>query len=210
MKRVRSDWAPKSKAEAVLRSLCAGKSQSLFICVSVSVCPLYYIYILLYIYPRAFCRLSVTMDSSCAKTSSNGPADRTAHGLVSPNQGASRRDVIMVRQNPPVSSYYGTGPFNFTISPNSVNSNSITSILGLNDGKTCPLSINTSVFLLHKELTKSHSIPNPNLGCARYPAKSLTSVLKLLELARSVNYRAHLVKPYSGWEVHLQPYNGTQ
>ncbi len=130
---------------------------------------------------RAFCRLPVTMDSSCAKTPSNGLSDRTAHGLVSSNQRASRRDVIMECQNPPVSSYYGTGPFNFTISHNSVNTNSITSALGLNDGKICPRYIGASVLFLHKELTKSHSIPNPDLGCARYRTKSLTSILKRLE-----------------------------
>ena len=97
---------------------------------------------------KAFRRLPVTMDSRCAKTSSNGLSDRTAHGLVSSNQRASRRDVIMERQKPPVSSYYGTGPFNFTISHNSVNTNSITSALGLNDGKTCLRYISASALLL--------------------------------------------------------------
>ncbi len=96
--------------------------------------------------------LPVAMDSSCAKTPSNGLPDRTAHGLVSCNQRASRLDVIMARQTPPVSSYYGTCPFNVTISHNSVITNSITSVLGLNDGKTCTLYINTNAPFLHKEL----------------------------------------------------------
>ena len=37
----------------------------------------------------------------------------------------------------------------------------------------------------------------PGLGCARYRAKSLTSLLKRLELVGSVNYRSHPSKPYS-------------
>ncbi len=126
------------------------------------------------IYQRAFCRLPVTMDPSCAKTPSNGLPDQMAHGLVSSSQRASRRHVIMVHQKPPVLSYYGTGPFNFTISHNSVNTNSITSVLGSNDGKTCTLCNNTSAPFLHKELTKSHSIPNPDLGRTRATALNLS------------------------------------
>ena len=129
MKRVRSGGAPKSKAVSAdalywnLSILSAQASTNLIRRV-----------FLLYI-SKSFRRLPVTMDSSCAKTLSNGLPDRTAHGLVSSNQRASRRDVIMVRQKPPVSSYCGTCPFKFTISHNSVNTNSITSALGLNDGK---------------------------------------------------------------------------
>ncbi len=83
-----------------------------------------------------------------------------------------------------------------TISHNSVNTNSITSVLGSNDDKTCTFYNNT--LFLHKELTKSHSIPNPDLGCARYRAKSLTSILKRPEPVGSVNYRTHPSKPCSG------------
>ncbi len=108
----------------------------------------------------------------------------------------------MARQNPPVSSYYGTGPFNFAISHNSVNTNLITSVPGLNGSKTCPLSISTSALFLREGITKLHSIPNPNLGCTRYRAKSSTSVLKHLGTLRSVIYRATLIKPYSGSEIH--------
>ena len=60
--------------------------------------------------------------------------------------------------------YYRAGPFNFTISNNSANTNSITSVLGLNDGKICTLYIGTTAFTLHRVLPKLHSIPNPMLG----------------------------------------------
>ncbi len=62
--------------------------------------------------------------------------------------------------------YYRAGPFNFTISNNSANTNSITSVLGLNDGKKYTLYIDTITVSLHRVLPKSHSIPNPALGCA--------------------------------------------
>ena len=114
---------------------------------------------------KSFHRLPVTMDSSCAKTPSNGQSDRTPHGLVSSNQRASRRNVIMACQKTRASSYYGTCPFKFTISHNSVNSNSITSTLGLNDGKICPRYVNANALFLPKELTKSHSIPDLDTGC---------------------------------------------
>ncbi len=116
-----------------------------------------------------------------------------AHGLVSSNQRTPRRDVIMADQKPPVLAYYGVGPFNFTISHNSVNTNSITSVLGSNDGKTCTLYNNASALFLRTKIAKPHSIPNPYLGCARDRAKSLTTALKRPDLARPVNYRAHLV-----------------
>ena len=72
--------------------------------------------------------------------------------------------------------YYGAGPFNFTISNNSANTNSITSVLGLNDGKLYTLYIDTITVALHKVLPKSHSLPNPALGvrgCATAPNPSL-------------------------------------
>ncbi len=147
-----------------------------------------------YIYQKAFCRLH----PSCAKTPSNGSPDRTAHGLASSNQRSPRRDVKIARQKPPVLAYKGAGPFNFTISHNSAYTNSITSVLGLNDGKTCTLYTGTSALFLRRVLSKSHSIPNPNLGCPRYRAKSFTYVLKRPDLARPVNYRAHLANPFSG------------
>ena len=50
--------------------------------------PCFYLFTAIYIKSTA-CRLPVTMDSSCAKTSPNGLPDRTAHGLVSSNQRAS-------------------------------------------------------------------------------------------------------------------------
>ncbi len=140
-------------------------------------------------------RLPVTMDSSCAKTPSNGLPDRTAHGLVSSNQRASRRDVIMAHQKPPVLTNYGAGLFKFTISHNSINTDSIIIALGLNDGKTCPLYISTSALFLHQGSTKSHSIPNLGTGCARYRAKSHTSVLKRLERAGSVNTARTCLNP---------------
>ncbi len=63
--------------------------------------------------------------------------------------------------------YYGAGPFNFTISNNSANTNSITGILSLNDSKLYTLYIDTIMVVLLKVLPKSHSIPNPVLGgCA--------------------------------------------
>ncbi len=77
-----------------------------------------------------------------------------------------KSDVIMARQKPPVLAYYGTEPFNFTISHNSVNTNSIANVLGLNDGKTCTLCIGTSALFPHWVLSKSHYVPNPNLGRA--------------------------------------------
>ncbi len=89
------------------------------------------------------------MDPGCAKTPSNEFPDRTAHGLVSSNQRTPRHDVIMARQKSLVPAYYGAVPFNFTMSHNSVNTNSITSVLGLNDGKTCTLYIGTSALFLH-------------------------------------------------------------
>ncbi len=118
-----------------------------------------------YIYQITVCCLPVTMDPSCAKTPSNGFPDRTAHGLVSSNQRTPRRDVIMACQKPPVPAYYGAGAFNFTISHNSINTNSITSVPFLNDGKTCTLYVGTSALFLHRVVSKSHSIPNPILGC---------------------------------------------
>ncbi len=102
-----------------------------------------------YIYQKAFCHLPVAMDLSCVKTLSNRFPDRTAHGLVSSNQKTPRLDVIMARRKPPVPAYYGTGPFNFTISHNCVNTNSITSVRGSNDGKTCTLYIGTSALFPH-------------------------------------------------------------
>ncbi len=126
-----------------------------------SISPILRIYI--YIYQSTACRLSVTMVSSCAKTSSNGLSDRTAHGLVSSNQRAPRQDVIMARKKPPVSTYYGACPFNFTISHNSVDIN----------GKICPLSNNTSALFVHQGLTKSRSMSDPDLGCARATAPNL-------------------------------------
>ncbi len=110
------------------------------------------------------------MDPGCAKTPSNGFLDRTAHGLVSSNEITPRRDIKMARKKPPVPAYYGLAPFNFTISHNSINTNSFTSVLGLNDAKTRTLYVGTSVLPLHRVLSKSHSIPNPNLGCSRATA----------------------------------------
>ncbi len=89
-----------------------------------------------------------------------------AHGLVSSSQRTPKCDVNMARQKLPVLAYYGTGPFNFTILHNSVNTNSITSVLGLNDGKICTLYSDTSAFFPRRVLPKSHSIPDPNLRCA--------------------------------------------
>ncbi len=148
------------------------------------------------------------MDLECAKTLSNGFPDRTAYGLVvvPSNQRTPRCDIKMACQKSPVPAYYGAVPFNFTISHNSVNTNSITRLLGLNDGNICTLYLGISVFSLHWVL----STPNPKLGCMRYRAKSFTSVLKCPDVVRPVSYRAHLAKPFSGWEVHLQPNNGTQ
>ncbi len=133
----------------------------------------FYLFITIYI-AKSFRRLPVNMDSSCAKTPSSGLSDQTAHGLVSSNQRASRHDVIMARQKQPVSSYYGTCPFKLTISYNSFNTNSITVHSGSNDGKNCHIYVNTSALFLHKELTKSHSIPGLDTGCARYRAESHT------------------------------------
>ncbi len=108
-------------------------------------------------------RLPVTMDSSRGKTPSNVLPDRTAHGRVSSNQRASIHDVIMPRQKPPASSYYGTCPFKFTNSYNSVTTNSIKVHLGLNDGKICPLYVNTRALFL-QGLAKSHSILDLSRG----------------------------------------------
>ncbi len=52
----------------------------------------------------------------------------------------------------------GLAPFKFTNSHNFVNTNSIPSALGLNDGEICHLYGNSSALFLYKELTKSHSI----------------------------------------------------
>ena len=144
------------------------------------------------IYQSIVCRLPVTMDPECAKTLSNGLTRSNGTWLVSTNQRSPRRDVIMARWKPPVLVNYGAGPFNFTISHNSSNIKPITSVLGLIDGKICALYIDSSAFTLHWVLWKSHSIPNPKLGCARYRAKSFTSVLKCPSAARSVSYCAHM------------------
>ena len=157
-----------STAKAICPALCTANLTEVVLCDRS-----FLFYCLRYIYPKGFRRLPVTMDSRCAKSSSNGLPDRTAHNLVSSNQKAPRRDVIMAGQKPPVLTYYGTCPFNFTISHNSVNTNSITSVPGLNDGKICPLYINTSALFLRQGLTKSHFIPHPNLGCASATALNL-------------------------------------
>ena len=85
--------------------------------------------------------------------------------LVSTNQRTPRRDVKMARQKLPVLAHYGAGPFNFTISHNSANTNSITSAPGLTDGNIYTLYIDTSMFPLHRVLSKSHSLSTPKLGC---------------------------------------------
>ncbi len=157
------------------------------------------------------CRLPVTIYSECAKISSNGFPRSNGTWLVSANQRSPRHDVTMAHQKPPILAYYGAGPCNFTISQNSVNINSITSVLGLNDGKICTLYPATSAFTLRWVLPKSHSIPNPKRGCA--PAL-LRQILHFCTEGSKRDKTSQLMrapsKPLSGWEVHLQPYNGTQ
>ncbi len=65
--------------------------------------------------------------------------------------------------------YYGDDPFNFTIFNNSANTNSITSVLGLNDGKLYTLYVGTNTAVLHAVLPKSQSFLILRGGCATAP-----------------------------------------
>ena len=58
------------------------------------------------------------------------------------------------------------GPFNFTISNNSANTNSITGAPGSNDGKLCLRYIDITTVILHKVFPESRSISNPARGRA--------------------------------------------
>ncbi len=121
------------------------------------------------------------MDSSCANTPSNGLSDRTAHGLVSSNQRASRRDVIMARQKPPASSYYRTYPFKFTNSHNSVNTNSIKVHSSLTTGK----SVLVTIILVRSFYIKNLQSRDQKREIT-YRVESHTSVLKRTEYVHPV------------------------
>ena len=99
---------------------------------------------------------------------------------LTPNQRAPKHDVIMARQKPPASSYYGFCPFRFINSYNSLNTNSIKVQSGLNDGKICPLYVNTSALFLCRELTKSHPIPDLSCGVCGVCPHPITLNLTLL------------------------------
>ncbi len=62
--------------------------------------------------------------------------------------------------------YYMAGPFNFTISNNSANTNSITGAPGSNDGKLCLRYIDSTMVTLYKVFPEARSISNPARGRA--------------------------------------------
>ncbi len=112
------------------------------------------------------CRLPVTMDSDCAKTSSNGIPRPIGTWRVSTNQRPPENDVNWHLRNHLFMVHYRASPFNVTISNNSTNTNSITGAPGLIDGKLCPCYIDTTMVTLHKVFPESQSISNLARGCA--------------------------------------------
>ncbi len=85
--------------------------------------------------------------------------------------------------------YYGAGLFNFTILHNLTNASSITSVLGLNDGKLCTLYIDTITVTLHRVL-QQHIVS---------PTFSQSKVYQSCNSPLSASYNAHT--PHHYWET---------